>query len=48
MERKIFSTQIGGREVTVETGAYCGQKDFFHSDRRQRSDRRNGRVLRTG
>ena len=22
MERKIFSTQIGGREVTVETGAY--------------------------
>ena len=25
MERKIFSTQIGGREVTVETGAYCGQ-----------------------
>ena len=25
MERKIFSTQIGGREVTVETGAYYGQ-----------------------
>ena len=25
MERKIFSTQIGGREVTVEKGAYCGQ-----------------------
>ena len=27
MERKIFSTQIGGREVTVETGAYCGQSN---------------------
>lgn len=25
MERKIFKTTIGGREVTVETGAYCGQ-----------------------
>lgn len=25
MERKIFSTQIGGRTVTVETGAYCEQ-----------------------
>lgn len=25
MERKIFKTIIGGREVTVETGAYCGQ-----------------------
>ena len=25
MERKIFSTVIGGREVTVETGAYCEQ-----------------------
>ncbi len=25
MERKIFKTEIGGREVTVETGAYCGQ-----------------------
>lgn len=25
MERKIFKTAIGGREVTVETGAYCGQ-----------------------
>ncbi|MGN0771780.1 MAG: polyribonucleotide nucleotidyltransferase [Christensenellales bacterium] len=24
-DRKIFSTIIGGREVTVETGAYCGQ-----------------------
>ncbi len=25
MERKIFKTVIGGREVTVETGAYCSQ-----------------------
>ena len=25
MERKIFKTTIGGREVVVETGAYCGQ-----------------------
>lgn len=25
MERKIFKTIIGGKEVTVETGAYCGQ-----------------------
>lgn len=25
MERKIFKTTIGGREVTVETSAYCGQ-----------------------
>lgn len=25
MDRKIFKTVIGGREVTVETGAYCGQ-----------------------
>ena len=25
MERKLFKTTIGGREVTVETGAYCGQ-----------------------
>ena len=25
MERKIFKTTIGGREVIVETGAYCGQ-----------------------
>ena len=25
MERKIFSTEIGGREVSVEIGAYCGQ-----------------------
>lgn len=25
MEKKIFKTTIGGREVTVETGAYCGQ-----------------------
>lgn len=25
MERKIFKTIIGGREVAVETGAYCGQ-----------------------
>ncbi len=24
IERKIFTTQIGGREVSVETGAYCG------------------------
>lgn len=24
-ERKIFKTEIGGREVSVETGAYCGQ-----------------------
>lgn len=25
MERKIFKTEIGGREVSVEIGAYCGQ-----------------------
>lgn len=25
MDSKIFKTVIGGREVTVETGAYCGQ-----------------------
>lgn len=25
MERKIFKTVIGGKEVTAETGAYCGQ-----------------------
>lgn len=25
MERKIFKTTIGGREMIVETGAYCGQ-----------------------
>lgn len=25
MERKIFKTKIGGREVSVEIGAYCGQ-----------------------
>ncbi|MDD4839141.1 MAG: polyribonucleotide nucleotidyltransferase [Clostridia bacterium] len=25
MERKIFKSIIGGKEVTVETGAYCGQ-----------------------
>lgn len=25
MEKKIFKTVIGGREVSVETGAYCGQ-----------------------
>ena len=25
MERKIFKTTIGGRELIVETGAYCGQ-----------------------
>ncbi|MBQ7653157.1 MAG: polyribonucleotide nucleotidyltransferase [Clostridia bacterium] len=25
MERKIYKTTIGGREVTVEIGAYCGQ-----------------------
>src|SRR5574344_1711878 len=25
MERKIFKTVIGGREVSAETGAYCGQ-----------------------
>ena len=24
IDRKIFKTTIGGREVTVETGAYCG------------------------
>ena len=24
IERKIFTTQIGGREVSIETGAYCG------------------------
>ena len=24
MEKKIFKTTIGGREVSVETGAYCG------------------------
>lgn len=27
MERKTFTTTIGGREVTVETGAYCGQSN---------------------
>lgn len=25
MERKIFKTTTGGRELTIETGAYCGQ-----------------------
>ncbi len=25
MERKIFTTTVGGRELTVETGAYCSQ-----------------------
>ena len=25
MDRKIYKTTIGGKEVTVETGAYCGQ-----------------------
>lgn len=25
MERKIYKTTIGGKEVVVETGAYCGQ-----------------------
>ncbi len=25
MERKIFKTTVGGRELIVETGAYCGQ-----------------------
>ena len=25
MERHVFKTTIGGREVTVESGAYCGQ-----------------------
>ena len=25
MERKIFKTMIGGREMSVEIGAYCGQ-----------------------
>ena len=25
MERKIFKTIVGGREMIVETGAYCGQ-----------------------
>lgn len=25
MERNIFKTEIGGREVSVEIGAYCGQ-----------------------
>ena len=24
IERKIFTTHIGGREVSIETGAYCG------------------------
>ncbi|MDE6189054.1 MAG: polyribonucleotide nucleotidyltransferase [Clostridia bacterium] len=24
IERKIFTTEIGGRQVTIETGAYCG------------------------
>ncbi|MDR3264331.1 MAG: polyribonucleotide nucleotidyltransferase [Clostridiales bacterium] len=27
IERKIFETTIGGRIVTVETGAYCGQSN---------------------
>ena len=25
MERKIFKTTVGGREMSVEVGAYCGQ-----------------------
>ena len=25
MERKIFKTTVGGKELVVETGAYCGQ-----------------------
>ena len=25
MDRKIYKTIIGGKEVVVETGAYCGQ-----------------------
>ena len=25
MEKKIFKTTIGGKEVIVETGAYCSQ-----------------------
>ncbi len=25
MERRVFKTTIGGREVSVESGAYCGQ-----------------------
>ena len=25
MERKIFKTTLGGRELVIETGAYCGQ-----------------------
>ena len=24
IERKIFTTTIGGREVSIEAGAYCG------------------------
>ncbi|MEG1608328.1 MAG: polyribonucleotide nucleotidyltransferase, partial [Clostridia bacterium] len=24
VDRKIFKTTIGGKEVSVETGAYCG------------------------
>ncbi len=27
MERKIFKTTVGGRELVVETGAYCGQSN---------------------
>ncbi|NCA68260.1 MAG: hypothetical protein EOM87_09395, partial [Clostridia bacterium] len=27
MERKIYATTIGGREVTVEVGAYCEQSN---------------------
>ena len=27
MEKRIFKTTVGGREMTVETGAYCGQSN---------------------